>query len=367
MKILLFRSNNLIASRCNKYVNYYTQKGLDFTAIGWDREAKGIVKDNYDFYRYKAGVNVGGIKAIQNHLHWMWFVYKYIKNHPETTTVHACDLNSAFPAAMYKRFHNKNLVVIFDACDWFSANFHGNLIIRNVFEWMERITYKYSDKLIICEPEREEQITFKISEKPIVLPNIPDIRLDLISKDTEKYIFDNNWPTIAYFGGFSFDRFLVELLELTKTEQFNLLIGGFGSVSIESLCKELNKRENVKYFGRMGMADGLAMTSCADATYAMYCKDNPNNIYAAPNKLYEAMFLGKPIISTKGTIVERKVRKYNIGYVIDEDIQELKSLIKKLDKKEMAKLGKNSTRVWEEKYKNYVSEFFNTIYDPIIK
>ena len=367
MKILLFRSNNLMASRCNKYVNFYEREGLDYTAVGWDREGKGIKKEHYDFYRYKAGVSVGGFKAIMNHLHWMYFVYKYIKQNPETTTVHACDLNSALPAALYKKLHKKDLVVIFDACDWFSANFFEMGQVRKVLEWMEQITYKWSDKLIICEPEREEQITFKLKEKPLVLPNIPEIKPSQISQDIERFKFNNDWPTLAYFGGFSGDRFLLEILELARTERFNLLIGGFGFKPVEDLCEELSRQDNVKYFGRMTMSEGLAMTSCADATYAMYCKVNPNNIYAAPNKLYEAMFLGKPIITTKGTIVERKVTANEIGYVIDETVGELKGLINSLDLRDLLIKGSNAKSLWNSMYKDYVANFFREFYSTIIK
>lgn len=367
MKILLFRSNNLIASRCNKYVNFFLRKGIDFTAVGWDREAKRVEKEHYEFYQYNAGVSVGGLKAIMNHLHWMMFVYNYIKEHPEATTIHACDLNSAFPAAIYKHFKNKQLVVIFDACDWFSANFSKVKILRNIFQLMEKIACMYSDKLIICEPEREEQITFKLREKPLVLANIPEIDRSLISNNVEKYKFNNDWPTFSYFGGFTDDRFLLEILELTKTEQFNLLIGGFGYQPVEDLCMEVSKQDNVKYFGRMSMADGLTMTNCADATYAMYCIINPNHIYAAPNKLYEALFLGKPIISNKGTIVEKKIVKYNIGYAIDETIDDLQNLIRSISKEDMLEKGRNASKLWNEKYKNYVNDFFELSYINILK
>lgn len=367
MKILLFRSNNLIASRCNKYVSYFQRNNIDFTAVGWDRSGSGIVKEHYDFYRYKAGVSAGGIKAIFNHLHWMYFVYKYIKDHPDVTTVHACDLNSAFPAALYKKFYNKNLTVVFDACDWFSANFSTMFLLRKMLEKLEQFTYENTDKLIICEAEREEQITFPLKDKPLVLPNIPDIANQEFLIDNNKYKFNNDWPTFAYFGGFSDDRFLLEILSLAKTEKFNLLIGGFGYKPVEDLCVELNKTNNVKYFGRMSMLDGLAMTSCADATYAMYCKTNPNNIFAAPNKLYEAMFLGKPIISTKGTIVENKIIKYNIGFAIEEDINDLRELIRNLNKDQLKEYGKNSHELWESKYKDYVKDFFTNDYSKLIK
>ncbi len=367
MKVLLFRSVNLIASRCNKYVNFYRREGINFTAVGWDRKGSGIQKENYDFFRYKAESKIGGIKAMRNHLHWMWFVYQYIKRHPDVTTVHACDLNCAFPAAIYKMFHNKKLNIIFDSCDWFSANLAQGNITRDIYQWMERFAYGKSDKLIICEPEREEQIQFKLKEKPLVLPNIPEIDVHLLENADNRYKFPNDWPTIVYFGTFIKDRFLVEMLSLTKTEKFNLLIGGYGDQEIENLCEKLDMQDNVRYFGRMEMRDGLQMEKSADIIYAMYCKSNPNHKYAAPNKYYEALLLGKPIISTKGIILEKKILDNKIGYAIEENGEELRKLLASLDRKEMISLGNNAHRLWEAKFKNYLPKFFDLEYKKILK
>ena len=175
MKVLLFRANNIFASRVQKYINYYTRENIDYTAVGWDRKCEGLSGKNYEFLQYQAGVNVGGFKAIRSHCRWMIFVFKYLLKHPEVTFIHACDLNASFPAAVYKKFCNKNVKLVFDSCDWFSANLGKNKILKLLFEWMERFACNVANELIICEPERIEQITFKLKKEPLILPNIPEI------------------------------------------------------------------------------------------------------------------------------------------------------------------------------------------------
>lgn len=83
----------------------------------------------------------------------------------------------------------------------------------------------------------------------------------------------------------------------------NLLIAGYGAKEIEERCINLNEKDNIIYFGKVVYDQGLNIMYNGDVIYAMYCKTNPNHIFAAPNKYYEAMLLAKPIISTKGTIV----------------------------------------------------------------
>ena len=367
MKVILFRSNNIFDSRVNKYHNYYERAGLDYTIVGWDRAGKGWQKKHYDFFQYRAGEDVGGIKAVRNHFKWMLFVYKYLKKHKDVTTIHACDLNSAFPAAMFKALHKRKVTLIFDACDWFSANFSKKKLLCFCFGLMEKYACEKANELIICEPERIEQVQFKLRKPPLVMPNIPEIDPSVITDVQDKFKFNNDNPTLAYFGGFSDNRFLLEILTLTETEPFNLLIAGYGDKNVLQKLEEVKDRDNVKYFGRLPMEEGLNMENAADIVYAMYCKTNPNNIYAAPNKYYEALMLGKPIITTKGTIVEKKVVDNNIGWAVEEDIEELRNLVKNLYGEDIKTKGKNALDLWDLKFKGYLKDFFENTYATIIK
>lgn len=367
MKILLFRSNNFFDSRVNKYHNYYERAGIDYTIVGWDRKCEGLQRAHYDFFHYRAGEAVGGMKAIRNHFKWMRFVYKYLKQHCDVTTIHACDLNSVFPAALFKAIHKRDVMLVFDACDWYSSNFASYKLLNYLFGQMERFSCKWADELIICEPERKAQIQFDLKKAPLVMRNIPEIDMKDITEVQEKYKFDNDNPTLAYMGGFANGRFLMELLTLAETESFNLLIAGSGGKEYEEKCKELDKRENVRYFGRVNMLDGLKMENAADVVFAMYCKINPNHVYAAPNKYYEAMMLGKPLITTKGTIPGDKVEKHDTGWAVEEDMEEMRFLLKGLNKEQMEEKGRKALKLWEGEFRDYLRNFFDNSYAKIIR
>src|SRR5699024_3236973 len=53
----------------------------------------------------------------------------------------------------------------------------------------------------------------------------------------------------------------------------------------------------------------------SDILIAMYNPNLKNNQYSAPNKVYEAMKFGKPIIVARGTGVDQLVSKEKIGYI----------------------------------------------------
>ena len=232
---------------------------------------------------------------------------------------------------------------------------------------MEKYACKKANELIICEPERIEQVQFKLRKAPLVMPNIPEIDASVITDVQDKYKFDNSNPTLAYLGGFSDNRFLLEIITLAETEPFNLLIAGYGNKEVLEKLESVKDLQNVRYFGRVPMEEGLNMENAADIIYAMYCKTNPNNVYAAPNKYYEALLLGKPLITTKGTIVEKKVKENNIGWAVEEDIEELRHLINDLRQEDIVEKGKNAQNLWNNTFKDCLRVFFEEAYAIIIK
>ena len=46
---------------------------------------------------------------------------------------------------------------------------------------------------------------------------------------------------------------------------------------------------------------------------ALYDPDCPNHKYAAPNKFYEALMLGKPLITTKGIGIDEIIESQSFG------------------------------------------------------
>ncbi|MDX9694339.1 MAG: glycosyltransferase [Bacteroidales bacterium] len=367
--VLLTRTNEIYSSpRIEKYISFFDKNNIEYTVIGWDRINKGLKRKNTVYFKLKSQFNQGGVKAAHDRIKWMCFlIKKLLKNKKQLTVIHAFDLDTAFPAVVFKFLFNRKVKVIFDICDWMSATLYNqNKIVLNTFKIMESFTIKHSDEVIICEPERIEQIPYKLNKKELVVPNIPSFNDISFLKHDDKYKFDNDNITLSYVGGFAIGRNLDELLEATKTKKINLLIAGYGSKEIEDKCIRLSSLENVKYFGKVDYKEGLNIMYNSDIIYAMYSKINPNHFYAAPNKYYEAMMLGKPIISTKGINMERKILDNNCGYIIEETSQEIISLLKEISKDDMINKGKVSLSLWNNKYENYITNFFNETYIKLI-
>ncbi len=368
--ILIVRSNSIVKDpRVGKYIKFLNDNNIDYKIIGWDRLQENTEIDHSIFYQKKAGYNLGGVKAVYYRLCWMAFCFRmFIKLKPDT--IHGCDLDAAFPAVIYKKIVRNRTKIIFDVFDWFSATLSNQgKIVASCFRLMEKVTVKLSQYIFICEKERIEQIPYDISSKVYVLPNIPYVENENnIKYYDEEISFHNDKLTLSYVGGLYNERFLSELLDLAGTGMFNLLIAGYGDRDLEQKCKILNNYDNVKFYGPVPYTYGLHIMYNSDIIYAMYCKTNPNHIYAAPNKYYESMLLAKPIITTAGTIVGKKVVENNLGYAIEEQTSVLKEQIDycSAHKKELIDKGKSANKLWTDYYKNYTADFLNNIYINLI-
>ena len=370
--ITFIRSNQIHSdSRAEKYLIFYDDNNIDYTIIGWDRNNTNAQRKNTIYYRRKVGYVVGGLKAAFNRLFWFCFVVKMLckfKKKPEF--IHACDLDCAFPAVLYKLFCNKNVYILFDIFDWMSADMSedANPFIRKSILWMESFCLKHCNKLVVCEEERRSQIPNHDKYDIDILPNIPMVQKEeTILVKTDKYLFHNNKVTLSYVGWFGHGRFLNEMLDLAEEGIFNLLIAGYGNQELVDRCNALNDRGIIRYYGRVDYSTGLNIQYNADVVYAMYCKVCNNHIFAAPNKYYEAMFLGKPLLTTKGIIIGNKVEKLEIGFTIDESKEALQNLIENIDLEELRDKGMTSRKLWNNQYKNYTSDFLNVQYRMLIE
>lgn len=368
--VVLIRCNDIVSDpRAMKYVKYLRQTRKDYLLIGWDREGNKGEQPYTIYYHKKAGFNVGGFKAVRDRIGWMWFVYKsLIKNASRKAVLHGCDVDSAFPAACYKLTHHSTKL-IFDVFDWFSHTLvKQSAYIRRAFSFMERFTLSKSDHVIICEAERKEQVQFPIQDEVLsVLPNIPYFETENFLKSAPFNWANPSLLCFSYVGGLVCNRCLKELISIAQKGIINLAIAGYGRKELEDTLSSLKDCPNIRYFGKVKYEDGLNISYNSDIMYAMYSIETPNHVYAAPNKYYEAMFLGKPLLTTKGTIVERKVLSNKIGYVTGETENEIIDAIRRIDKEDAKEKGRVARQLWESKYCSFTKDFMEREYAKMIK
>ena len=147
--------------------------------------------------------------------------------------------------------------------------------------------------------------------------------LDLVDcQDNRK---NANTLKIGYIGILNDGRMIPEMLKaVSESKNYELLIGGFGKY--ESLVKEYaNKYDNILFYGRVPYQKTLSIEESCDVLTAIYDPTIPNHKYAAPNKFYEALMLGKPLIMCRNTGMADIVEANQFGTLVDYNFESLKA------------------------------------------
>lgn len=361
--VVFIRCNDIVSdSRAKKYIEFYRNNDIDYKIIAWDRTGQNPDQPNTIYYTGKSKYNQGGIRAVVDRIKWMQFVFKTLKLFKQSLKIHACDLDAAFPAVLFKRQSRKPQYVLFDVFDWFSDTlYNSSRYVLLAFKYMERIAVKHSDHIIICEEERVSQIPYSIEGKYSVLQNIPSFYDNSFLYKDKSCDFGNGKITLSYVGGFTTDRCLDVLIQGATNGLYNLLIAGYGSKAILEQIEAGKDSPCLKYFGKVNYTDGLRIMYNSDIIYAAYSKTNPNHFYAAPNKYYEAMFVGKPIITTKGINVAEKVMRNQIGFEIGETYNDLCELLSSIDIDDLNKKGSKALEIWKQ-YSTATQDYLSNNY-----
>ena len=230
---------------------------------------------------------------------------------------------------------------------------------------LEKIVLRLSDVTIICDEERKEQLNCTPKEL-WVLPNIPDFNFKKSSPKNESEV--NKTIRLSYVGAMPADRGIEKMLEcVRRNPALQLDIAGFGIM--DKMVKNYSDEcPNISFYGTVPYEKGIQIMENSDIIMAIYEKVVLNNVYAAPNKYYEGLYLGKPILTTLGTLVGNHTEKYKTGFVIGESLADLESFWGQEHLQQLiSEYGKNAKNLWEEKFKSYVQQFMIQKYLPFIK
>lgn len=337
---------------------------------------KGILKKEHnhnghsvDNYEINIKVKAGrGLLNIFQLIYYQFIVFMWImKNNNKYDIIHSFDLDSGLPVLLASKISKKKYV--YHIADFYVDSRGG--IPKTLRKFTRKLEYKVienAETTIICTEERKEQIKGSKPKKLVVVHNTPSINISNEKETSVESIGkeDNKNLTFTYVGGLSEKRFIKSIIDVFKEHpQFNLELAGMGNLS--DYAKQASEEYgNINYYGMISYEEALEMYSKCDVMFAIYDPSVPNHRYSAPNKVYEAMINGKPIIVAKNTSVDDIVRRENMGFVIKynrEAFEEVLYIISK-DKSILKKYGQNALKAynkysWEEMKKRLINIYEN--------
>lgn len=347
MNVIFIRSfNPYTDSRLRRYWNFLNSHGISYTTIAWDRDGSTPRLDNVIYFTKKSKI-AGGYKNILNLFLWNLFIIKILwVKRKSYNVIHGVDLDTALPAAIFKLFFRK--LIIFDVYDSYADARNMPPSISGFVNWIERSLIKYADLFILPDPCRLAQV--KYYGDHLIIENVPSITNDnkeIVGKSHSDKLH------IVYTGTLEGEhRGLEDLISVVKyLDHVTLTIAGSGELS-KWMEQEVKGIANIQFLGVVQPLEALNITRSADIIIALYYTSCRNHFYAAPNKYYEHLIFGKPMITTINTPPGNKVLELNTGWAIAEGKDPLISILNSITKNDISEKGANAQFIWKTHFGN---------------
>jgi glycosyltransferase involved in cell wall biosynthesis len=361
MKVLMFVSNPFTNDpRVYNEARSLVQAGHQVTVIAWDREKQNPRRqalDGIEIVRVRTwlsprlGLGTPPWHALHLLLWQQRAYHQALELNKETAfnVIHCHFFDTLSLGARLKR--ELGLSLVYDARDIYGYMMQATFPrwIANVFLRLEKRLIAKANRIIAVNNPMKRYFE-GITDKPIsVIMNCKPLQsLEYQPPgSTDRF-------TLLYIGTLHKIRGLSQLTHVVKElPNVHCVIGGVGQPNyVEALRQECAKSQNISFMGKVPVDEVLPLTEKADAIFSVFDPSNPNSNIATPNKLFEAMVCGRPIICTKETYCAEVVEQEQIGLTVDCKEEDIKQAIIKLrdDRELRERLGRNALRAAITKY-----------------
>lgn len=241
-----------------------------------------------------------------------------------------------------------------------------------------KLQQKYIDKLIhdakaVFMPEYNRTLLYKVwynlEKTPVVLPNKPYILLS--NEDAEKVIKDNesvltklkDKKIILYQGGISRTRMLDKICQaiiLLNNDYHLLLVGPEQTPGIIDELKSITPE--ITHIKFIPAPNHLAFCKIAHIGFVFYAPESLNNLYCAPNKIFEYSAYGLPMLGNDIPGLRYTIGINQAGVTVNpESVDDIADGIKRIERD--YNIYQEKTRLFYQSVDNKqtISEIINTI------
>jgi glycosyltransferase involved in cell wall biosynthesis len=265
--------------------------------------------------------------------------------HRRFDVVHAHDLDTLFAGTLISRLRGAPLV--YDAHEHYAAMVSQDLpgVVTRLFDLIERALVRNADRVVAANQRIAEYLNDWTTRPPVVVMNCIEPPQGMAARQRHE-------KTVVFYGG-SLEplRFIEEAVAAVQKDDGALLrVAGDGS--LRKLVEDAaGSGRNVQYIGYVDHATLLQEMAQADAIIAMLDPSNLNNRIGTPNRMFEAMAVGTPVLVSKGTLSGEMVESAGAGLAIEWSVPSFQEALRRLADPELrARLGANGKDAVKREY-----------------
>lgn len=258
---------------------------------------------------------------------WGAFAWQVIRGYRRWDAWH-CNDAEAFALGVLAQILSPKLELIYD-CHEFEAerNAKPAAYLRGV-AWLERRFIRRAASVITVSPSiqaayRERYERHGVREVHLVrnVPHAVDQRAPAARSFRDRFGLAPDDFIVLYQGAFTFNRGLEEALEaadLLQTEGVHFVFMGYGPL-VDLVQKAGGRLPNVHLHEAVPYEQVLAHTATADLGLVSVKPTCLSYLYCLPNKLFEYIQAGIPVLTNDLPDCAHLVASYAIGGVVSED------------------------------------------------
>ncbi len=317
-RVIVSVINDLVTDqRVNKSCLTLQKVGFDVLLVGRRQKNSPAMDERpYKYHRMRLLFEKGPFFYAEYNIRLFFFL---LFHHADCLLSN--DLDTLLPSFLISKL--KKTKLIYDSHEYFTEvpELVGRPKVQKVWRSIEEFVLPKMKEMITVNESIANLFREKYGIKVHVIRNIPMRKMlpEPASREELK-LPENKHILILQGSGINVHRGSEELVAAMKyLDNCILLIIGGGDV-LPVLKKEVadNKYDDrVLFFPRMPYKNMMAITQLADIGFTLDKDTNLNYRFSLPNKLFDYIQAGVPVIASHLPEIERIIRDYNIGAFID--------------------------------------------------
>ncbi len=231
------------------------------------------------------------------------------------------DLDTLMPNYLVSKLRRK--AIVYDSHEYFTETPEviNRKFVQSVWRGIEKWIFPKLPYVFTVNDSIADLFEKSYGNRPLVVRNIPPVRhrnpeagRKTLGLPEDKHIL------LLQGAGINIQRGAEELLlSMQYVESALLLIIGNGDVlpQLKQMCKKNQLEEKIRFIPRQLPQKLFDYTCQADLAFSLDKDTNPNYRYSLPNKLFDYMHAGVPVLVSRLPEISKVVTKYECGDFID--------------------------------------------------
>lgn len=370
-RICISVSNDLASDqRVRKISQVLHEMGFKVTLLGRCRQSSPDMGHRpYRVRRFRLLFNKGPLFYACLNMRLFFFLLFH-----RTDALLANDLDTLLPNFMVSRLKGKPLV--YDSHELFpeSAELRNRRLVKSIWKFIEKTIMPRLKYVMTVNDSiaRIYSLQYKIKVKAV--RNISEKQKNILPLERKELGMDNTHIIVLQGSGINFNRGAEEALQAMfyMNNAMLFIIGdGLAVPTLKQLAKKKGIVNKVAFFNRMPYEEMMQYTAMADLGLCLDKDVSLNHRYSLPNKLFDYIQAGVPILASDLPETGRIVRNYGIGELIkSHNPGHIAGMMKMMlgDKDKQIRWKSNLQKAadelnWDNEKKKIISFYQNMLYE----